>query len=384
MKKVDLWELNSVSVSISDSFLKEIKQKIRENNLTKRKLYHEANINEVVFITFSNILKESHLKKYFFPLNILIKIIKTLEIDIKKLNENITSYKTSNGSNIIEKPILPFKRNAITAMLLAHHIGDGTAINIKGRQSYFGYRQFDETYKNSYVQKLDSAFGKINFNRGYSESSTRPYCPASCSEALCKLYSVSFQNFLSKTARIPKPLIKSKKEEQLAFLIGIIIDDGHADSTCIAIWLKNQKLIKDLGIICKNLKYKNRIILKNNKSKKGYGGLYILREGIEKFYSDYISLTKKYPIITLGYKGEQIKRTLNHKNRKIYKIKGNKEIIYELLKKEKLTVNQISKIINMTRQGTRYHIHKLEKENKIEVKDTMGENNFIYGVKKCS
>ena len=37
----------------------------------------------------------------------------------------------------------------------------------------------------------------------------------------------------------------------------------------------------------------------------------------------------------------------------------------------------------MTRQGVRYHIHKLEKEKKIELKGTMGENNNIYGIKKC-
>jgi hypothetical protein len=383
MKQVDLWELNKISVNISESFLEEIKQKIKENKLTKRKLYYLANIDEVSLKTFSNILKESHLKKYFFPLNILIKIIKTLEIDIRGLNKNIISYKTSNGSNIIKKPILPFRKNAITAMLLAHHIGDGTAINIRGRQSYFGYRQFNTTYKNSYVKKLNSAFGKINFVRGYSKKSTRPYCPASCSEALCKLYNVSFQDFLSKTARAPKLLLKSTKEEQLAFLIGIIIDDGNADSTCITIGLKNQKLIGDLGIICKNLKYKNTITLNSEGYKKEYGYLYILKEGIERLYLDYKSLTKKYPIITLDYKGEQIKRALSYKNRKIYKTKGNKEIIYELIKKEVLTVNQISKIINMTRQGVRYHIHKLEKEKKIELKGTMGENNNIYGIKKC-
>lgn len=45
---------------------------------------------------------------------------------------------------------------------------------------------------------------------------------------------------------------------------------------------------------------------------------------------------------------------------------------------EDLTVNQIAQRINMTRQGVRFHIINLEKENKIFRKEFIGRNNIIY------
>ena len=51
-----------------------------------------------------------------------------------------------------------------------------------------------------------------------------------------------------------------------------------------------------------------------------------------------------------------------------------------MLEREDLTVNQIANRINMTRQGVRFHIHNLEKMDRITKKDLIGEGNIIYRV----
>ena len=65
---------------------------------------------------------------------------------------------------------------------------------------------------------------------------------------------------------------------------------------------------------------------------------------------------------------------------KIY-IKGNKPKIIEALSKENLTVNEIAKKLNMTRQGARYLMNHLIKEEKIELKSIAKFRNYKYGLK---
>jgi len=100
---------------------------------------------------------------------------------------------------------------------------------------------------------------------------------------------------------------------------------------------------------------------------------------MRKFYEDYLSLLKVYPVIDMGRKGEKIKDSFKIFQRKIYKIKGNRNIIFEILKKEQLAMNQLVNRMNMTRQGIRFHIHKLIKDNKIKIINKNNPN-WLYGV----
>lgn len=59
----------------------------------------------------------------------------------------------------------------------------------------------------------------------------------------------------------------------------------------------------------------------------------------------------------------KIIQALKVKYRTIYKVKGNKNLILTMLKKEDLTINQIARRIKMTRQGVRFHMHNLERES---------------------
>ena len=66
-------------------------------------------------------------------------------------------------------------------------------------------------------------------------------------------------------------------------------------------------------------------------------------------------------------------------NRKIKNIKGNDDLILNILRLEPLAVNQLAFRLNMTRQGVRYHIHNLLKQGKIKIIDNKSLN-WIYGI----
>ncbi|MFA5993240.1 MAG: winged helix-turn-helix transcriptional regulator [Candidatus Pacearchaeota archaeon] len=381
MELFNVWNLEKVNIKLRTNFTKKINNIISLKFKTKNDAYNKIIYDKnIPFITFKNLLKESYTKEFFVPLEIFLKICLSLNISKEELQKNIVSYKTAGGVNFIEEPKLPIIITPVFDMLLAHHFGDGTVINPKNnRIPYFGYRQFNDFYRSAYVHKLENVFGKIKYKKDYFLLSTRPYCPPVLSTLFFKYYNLSINDFLSERARLPSIILNKGKDSLLAFLVAFIIDEGNIDSTQISIKLKNKLLIEDLNKICNILGYKSKII---NSKEADYFGVYILREGMNKLYKDYLILNKKYPIINLGIKGERIKSSFEIFNRPISRISGNNNLILEILKNEELSVNQIADRINMTRQGVRYHIHKLIKDNKIKIIDNTNLN-WIYGIKKC-
>jgi len=376
-----LWDLKRVHIKLGLNFLEEINKRIKLKFKSKPNAYKQIfKIDDIPFSTFKNILKKSNMKSLFVPFNIYLRIISSLDMSLELLEKSVLAYKTARGDNYIEKPILPIKITPIFDMILAHNISDGTVINPgKGRLPYFGYRQFDVHYRKLYIRKIENVFGAIVFKNNYLEISTRPYCPPVLSSLFFKCYNLNEKSFLSRQARIPPEIFEKSKKHLLAILIAFIIDEGHIDSTLILIKLKNKELISDLQKICDNLKYQSKVVY--GKGKYGeYGSLYILREGMKKLYRDYLKLKKEYPVVDMGRKGKQIQDSFKIHKRQIYKIKGNREIIFNILRTERLSVNQLANRINMTRQGVRFHIHNLIKENKIKIIDKNNPN-WLYNSK---
>lgn len=380
MDKLNIWDLERVNVKICGAFFRRIVNNLDLKFKSRRDFYNLTFDSKILpFSTFRNFLKICHSTKFFIPLGFYLKIIEKLEISKEELQLNIISYKTAGGVNFIEKPILPIQINPVFDMLLAHHIGDGTVINPKkGRLPYFGYRQFNEFYRTAYIKKLESIFGKISFKEeNYFLKSTRPYCPPVLSTLFFKYYNLKIEDFLSDRARIPE-IIFQDKERMLAVLIAFIIDEGNIDSTQINIRVKNRGLIGDLNKICDKLGYNSKISYRKLED-SGIDSLYISRNGMKSFYTDYLFINKKYPVIDLGVKGDRIKKSFEIVNRKIKNVKGNEDLILNILELEHLSVNQLAFRLNMTRQGIRYHIHNLLKKGKIKIIDNKSLN-WIYGI----
>ncbi|MFH1520074.1 MAG: winged helix-turn-helix domain-containing protein [Candidatus Micrarchaeota archaeon] len=290
------------------------------------------------------------------------------------LQDSIVAYKTSGGPNFISEPILPVEITPVFDMILAHNIADGTVINPKkGRLPYFGYRQLDKQIRSLYITKLESVFGRINFPNKYYLVTTRPYCPPVLSSLFFNEYKLNTKSFLSRSARIPKEIMAKSHEYILAVLVAFIIDEGWIDSTLIGISVKNIGLSRDLRNICSKLGYKTAFTIKGE-----YGTVLILRNGMRKFFEDYKKIIREYPEMSLGGKETKIENSFKIYNRPIYKTKGNKENILNMLEKEPLTINQIALRINMTRQGVRFHIHNLEKANLISKAEVNKEKEIVY------
>ncbi len=282
-----------------------------------------------------------------------------------------------------ENPILPIKITPIFDMLVAHHIGDGCLMNSHGnRKDYFLYRQYNKQYRYLYIKKIESIFGQVRYRSDYinSASTTQVYAPVVVSELMYKHYGLNRRSFISETARIPEQIFFKSWKSKLAFLIALIIDEGHIDSCLIVIRLKNVDLIKDLSRLCIDLNYKNSVKIEDN----GYACLYILSSSLSKFYKDYLVLLSEYSEVDLGFKGNKLKEFIDRLDKpKIYR-PGNKDVILNLLSREPLTVNELATRLKITRQGARYLIHRLEKENKVEVKSIAKFANWKYGVKNAS
>ena len=380
-KYINIWEIGEkINVKVHTKFIDHLNLKIKEKYQTKRKVHKELIKSYTIpFGTFKKRIKRGY--SYFVDLEIFIILCKLLKIPLKKFQNNIIAYKTRRGHNFIKNPKIPVEITPIFDMLFAHHIGDGTVVDPKnGRKPYFSYRQYNQKYKKLYVKKIESVFGEIEYKNEYFKepTNTRVYFPVVASELFFNLYNYDEKGFLSLTTRIPKEIFNKSPEHKLAFLIGIIIDEGNIDSNLVVINMKNKKIIEDLKKICEDLSYPSTL---RPRKEEGFYCLYILSNGTKKLYQDYLKLKEKHPEVDLGYKGRKIKEFINRINKpKIY-LPGNKEKILEMLKEELLTVNELASRLNMTRQGARYLINGLIKEGKVEFK-MKEKRNYYYGLRK--
>lgn len=242
-----------------------------------------------------------------------------------------------------------------------------------------GYKQFNKRYRDLFIKKIESVFGDINYDNKYigDGGTTQVYFPVAVSELMFRLYNLDENSFKSETARVPVKILNKDWKHKLAFLIGIIIDEGNIDSGLILIRMKNEELIKDLGRICGDLRYKTTI----KTGKDGMINLYILSESAKNFYKHYKKLLEEYLEADLGYKGEKIEEFINRLDKPKRYVPGNKINILRELSKEKLTVNELAKRLNITRQGARYLVKKLVEERSIEVKSVIKFGNYEYGLR---
>jgi len=376
-QKINIWELGSrINIKINKSFIDFINNKIKEKYKTKSKAHKEMiKYYPVPFLTFKDKLKRGY--KYFIDLEILLGLCKIFGISQKTLQKNIVAYKTRRSHNYVTNPKLPIKITPIFDMLIAHNIGDGGVVKPKGRIPYFGYTQCNKEIRLLYLKKLESLFGKIYYNNEHHSTSRNIYCPSVFTNLFQKIYSLKLEDFYENQARVPREIFNKNDKHKLAFLLGIILDEGHVDSTLIVISLKNHSFLKDLQKICQSLGYSTSF----TKVKENRYCLYINSRSLIKFYNDYNNLLKEYPEVNLCYKGLKIIEFVKRrKKQKLYR-PGNKPHVLKALSKRFLTVNEIAVILNMTRQGARYLINDLVKDKKIQVKSIVKYGAFQYGLR---
>jgi len=376
-QKINIWDLGSrINIKVNKNFIDFINDQIKEKYTTKRNIHKELiKYYPLPFSVFKDRMKRGY--KYFVDLEILLNLCKILKIPLNKLQKNIIAYKTRRSHNYIINPKLPIKITPIFDMLLAHHMGDGCVMRIKGRLPYFGYTQINKEIKLFYIKKLESLFGTIYYSKQYNPKSKNIYCPSAFTNLFLNVYSIGLDDFFENEARVPKGIFNKDWKNKLAFLLGIILDEGHVDSNLIVIGLKNKLLLEDLQKICQDLNY--TISLTKGRGNRFY--LYIKSGSLAKFYNDYKNLLKEHPEVNLSYKGVKIAEFIKRKKKqKLYR-PGNKPLILKDLSRGNLTVNEIAQKLNMTRQGARYLVKELVGENKIKIKSIIKYGSFKYGLR---
>ncbi len=355
MEKISINEFPlETTIKIKEDFLLNHTRKLRLNKITYRDLFNSFKNNKITFGSFKDNFEPSY--KNYRRLDIILKMCESLKIDLKELEKNIISYRTKKSRIEIHNPNIPVVVSPIFYMLIAHLMGDGGYIRFKDRNSiYSGYRQYNKKIKLSFLEKAQYVFGDIKFPRNYFnyENNTRIYLPSVPSLILLN-YMGNINSFLSKKARLSK-LLDCTKENLVAILTAFIIDEGSIDSGQIQIRLINRNLIMDIAKLCEKLDYKNSI---SKKSPSGMYGMYILNDGLKKYWSDYLDLKGKYPFLTLDYKETAIETFMKRKE-KFWRSQGTnvtKNQILDLLKRNPLSVKEISSLLQLSRQGTKYHL----------------------------
>ena len=362
IEEMHIWDFPNVSVKISKDFLKKIKQKIKIQFKTQRNFYNNLNL-KIPFLFFKDMFKPSY--PNFIPLNILILICHILNISKYKLEEQVVSYRSSKGRTTIQFKF-PIKISPLFYMTLAHIMADGTCLRIPKKMPYFSYRQYDQELLHSFVRRIKAQFGEMDINIARD----RVYLPSTISMAMANKAKIGPKGFLSDRARIPKNWFNLEKENLLAVLFAFIIDEGHVDSGQIVIGLHNKELLLDLKRICKICGYDYSLKLR----------LYILAEGVKNLWNDYLSFKNTFPDVNLGYKERQIKEFIIRENKlQRNRKKGQtKKLILSLLKERPRTINELATILQISRQGARFHVKDMYKSQLIAKEGIAKDAAVIY------
>jgi len=362
---IDKFPLNT-SIIVKKEFLTNLIKLLKKEKIHYKELYNKfPNKTKIKFNSFKDNLKISY--KNYRRLDILMYICNKVGVSFKRLERKIISYKTKRGTIIIKNPKLPIKTSPIFYMLYGHIMADGHFAKNKGiRSGYVIYTQYNKNLRLSFLDKVNYVFGELKFQKEYFQTSKKICLPEVISLILSKHLNYTERDFLTENARFPDYFFKLNKKSQLAILISFIMDEGNIDSGQIIIRLINKPLLLNLKRICDNLKYPSKI---TNGKNKMYN-LYILKEGLKKFWRDYNILNKNYPFLTMNYKEKEIENYIK-RNRKIWVSSGKnvtKNKIISLLEKGPLKVKDISYFLQLSRQGIKYNLNNLLKEKIISRK----------------
>jgi predicted transcriptional regulator len=262
-------------------------------------------------------------------------------------------------------------------MLLAHVFGDGNAVKIEGRETYFNYRQYDRTLTGLFIKKVEAVFGKLAYPHEYFFDLKRVYLPTIISLVIADYYGLSVADFLSDRARIPEQVF-AVKSQMLAVLIAFIIDEGNVDSAQVAIRLKNPGLIIDLKRICGELGYACTV----SKEDSEMPCLLILADGVKKLWADLSALKKEHPEVGMGHKEEAVKRfILRAKKEWRTASEGSaKNLIISILRDGPMRVRDLTRLVSMSRQGMRHHLTQLVSQGILQRKHLGGKKGYAYSL----
>ena len=322
---------------------------------TQKAFCRILNISECTFISWKK-------GRNAIPLSALRKFIKKLNNEKwwNLIEKNIISYKTKSGEiNAIKNPILPIIDSPELREIVLHLMADGSV------GKYAAYYNYEKDTKLEFIKEMKSVFGNIDYK-------IYPH-HVHFSMAIPHILSHYFKiDFHGNRCRVPKHFFNGNREELIAILRAMIIDEGTIDCSNIRIDSNNKPFLEDIKSIALKVGYAC------GKTWQSEGPIFrfnILAESVGELYNE----IKPLPI---RKKDDQLKLARDSRNRKWkYRIPGIVKIglIKELLKNPKSSV-ELSWKLKIHRNSLNRHIRWLKNKGLIQ-HSGKSVYSFIYNIK---
>ena len=367
-----IWDFLNADFKISVDLKKEFKDKIKfkiENNI--------YNISKRVKISPIRIYEYFIYQKSAIPLDFLYKIIKLLSISLEETEKNIIMIKQLHvpSTNSIKNPKLPITITPYLTSLVANLFFDGS-VPEDGKGTY--YNQKNKEIMEDFIKKVKEIFGEVSYSLKLDHRGVLKCRIPRLIGELCR-YIYKVKSFGTFDSRVPDLISNLNKEHKISFIITGILDEGSITyDGDIQFGVSNKDMILDFKNLCRSIGLETTEV-RGNKSGEHYH-LYIRSK--DKFNKIYINFNKKNPLLSLRYKEERLKKSIEIKKQKFLYTKdfsdNRKMLLLTEIRNKESSVNLLSIKFLIPPKTVRRYMYQFMKEGKI-IRKKSG-NEYIYFV----
>jgi DNA-binding transcriptional ArsR family regulator len=357
--KIDLFDLPNKKfyVKLQTEFLDNIMKEIKKKYGSYRKFYISSRINESSFYSWY--------KKKMYPLSVIRKLCKSINIPLKKIQENSTELRSRTYPSIssgISSPIFPkfpIRLSEELSRIIAHLLGDGClTIN---RRGHYNLQYYNKCKKLREIFKADAkkVFGNVHIHEAINKGVPYVFLPAPVSIIILSL----MPKTSSSSSRVPNFIRTASRKIKKEFIKAFMDDEATVrykpPVRYIGLTLSNKKLLKDIRDILKEFDIQTTKI-HDRIYKKRYVAYYfniINHHNLNNF-------CKK-----IGFyhpeKRKRLDKLIKYPGRISYGRGETRKLILELLNKKPLSSNKISFILARKPVTIHYHLRKLNQMKKV-------------------
>lgn len=364
--KIHLWNCynpSKISVNINKTTKDNIRDIVKTNpyQFADKLKIHPARVYDYFIYQSSPI-----------PLDILLKLSKIIGFSSFEIEKNIILYKQMYvpNKNSVKNPKLPIELSPYLTSLVANLFFDGS-VPEDGKGTY--YNQKNEEIMNDFIKKIKEIFGEVSYSSRLDHRGVfKCRLPRLIGEICRHIYDVnSFGTFDS---RIPKIIFNLNKNHKIAFILSGIIDEGSITyDGSVQFSISNMFMLEDFKKLCDELGLKTTSIKKRKNDNHYYiyiRSINLLNDFAEKF-------NKEYPLISMRYKQERLKKSLIIKKQKFLYTKdfadARRLVILSELKKKENTINFLSNKFLINPKTINRYFHELMRANVIGRKKKSSE-----------
>jgi len=259
--------------------------------------------------------------------------------------------------------------------LVANLFFDGS-VPEDGKGTY--YNQKNKEIMEDFIKKVKEIFGEVSYSLKLDHRGVLKCRIPRLIGELCR-YIYKVKSFGTFDSRVPDLISNLNKEHKISFIITGILDEGSITyDGDIQFGVSNKDMILDFKNLCRSIGLETTEV-RGNKSGEHYH-LYIRSK--DKFNKIYINFNKKNPLLSLRYKEERLKKSIEIKKQKFLYTKdfsdNRKMLLLTEIRNKESSVNLLSIKFLIPPKTVRRYMYQFMKEGKI-IRKKSG-NEYIYFV----